>query len=491
MVLVRRALALACVAAAAVLLVLPARADQGSGVQPLLDGQVFAVAPLLLKVPDGAQVRIQDATGREVIPAAGSSSSEVRLPVLMAGTYFADVNGQVSTFSVSNGETALSSAPWGAADGPTVPLWAVAGLGAAAGSVLILGVWRRRLPVVLVGLAGAAGAAGVLIMGAASASAEDRVLACGDMSGQWSNERGLCVVEQATGVLRTGDVPAALVSLQDSFTCHDVGHELGRRAAALLPRANDALVPEAAICREGFVHGVMYSAAMYLSDEEYRDLSSQVCSTWPESERFVLASCAHGIGHGAVFRFSGSLDLADQLCADLFSSQQESLLTECRGGAATAWALLRAQAPQGEFWRLDDFANAEQACAAMTAHDAIHECYAGIAMSMSPPVEEAPEAFAALLGVCSSDHGADEYALSACASGVGKIAQAWFFDDISGASSCSALPEGRARTTCAVSFFLALQYDVKGFSDAPAVCSAAQVEWARCDEVLSASGGSQ
>lgn len=357
---------------------------------------------------------------------------------------------------------------------------ALLGLGALA---IGLGVLRRRRVVVAAGAAGVLSGVGLALLLGSSASYVDQIEACGPLSDHWPVARGQCVVTYGTAALAEQDVLAALAPLQESETCHDVGHELGRRAGSLLPSLRDALIPEAAVCQEGFIHGVLYAAAMYLDDAQYRELALEACRAWQGQADFSMPSCAHGIGHGALFRWSGDIQAANDMCLEAFTDQEHDLLVECRGGAMSAWASLQALAPAGPAYPVSSGQELTATCAQLSEPELAHECYAGLAMSARPQPGQEFETFAGLLEVCSRDS-TDQYFVSACTSGVAKAAQEWYAGSADGARACAVVPPGRGRTMCAIGYALSQQYDAPQRSDTRLVCDLAEVPWADCEVVL-------
>lgn len=448
----------------------------------------YTLAPLVLDIPPGSVVQVRDEVGRVVVPASASDASALRLPVLLPGRYTATVNGADFPFTVA--ADSLAAAPWGPHDDPAVPWWAL--LWAGSGLALIAAsAWRKSITGVLTGAAlGVTGLAAAVLL-APTGSYVEQMNACGPLRDHWPIERGQCVLTFATAALAAGDVPAALSPLQASDTCHDVGHELGRRAGSLLPAWEDALVPQAAVCQEGFIHGVMYAGAMYLDDAAYLELALSACRTWQDQPGFSMPSCAHGIGHGALFRWSGDLEAALTVCEDVLpGTENDALRVECRGGAMSAWAYLKASAPTGPQWPLGSGEQLTAQCALVTDAADAHECYAGVAAAARPQPGQEDDVFSGLLGVCVQD-AADEWFLAACTSGVAKSAQEWYAGDPRGAQVCRGVEPGRGRLMCAVGYALSQQYDAPQTADPIEVCALADVPWTDCRELIGTPAASE
>ena len=105
---------------------------------------------------------------------------------------------------------------------------------------------------------------------------------------------------------------AALLASTTEQGCHEIAHLAGfyfSRLNAAVPTAARGMILG---CNDGMVHGVLEAIGMFSSDDEFIESTATLCRTAPsERER---KTCAHGLGHAALWRTIGDLDTAWDLC---------------------------------------------------------------------------------------------------------------------------------------------------------------------------------
>lgn len=139
-----------------------------------------------------------------------------------------------------------------------------------------------------------------------------------------------------TRTVETQGVAAALqqvVKIRDARLgdCHALSHAVGRAAWVKYKNVAKAFQSGFDVCDFGFYHGVVEKAGMELSIEDFKIKIPQMCAEL-KSDGLRYSQCAHGAGHGAMYRSEGDVNLAMSLCSGF--AKDQGLLSGCQTGVS-------------------------------------------------------------------------------------------------------------------------------------------------------------
>jgi hypothetical protein len=452
----------------------PGSAPGGLVTVPPLDGASINTSPQVILIPGATgPITLTDRTGAAIAPTGNSAPGEFRPPTLLAGTYQLTAGAQSAQFRVTGPGGRLADIGW-EYDTPPTPWPAIlltVSLLLLAGTLAAV---RRKHAAALVLLAAAA--AGVWAWSTHTAEPTTRTVSeCGTDSGRTSPIVEECRMERATSLLAAGNLNQVITEMHDVPSCHDFGHEIGRRAYALIDDRDTLARPEKTLCTEGYLHGLMYGAAMYSTDEQYRTFLTGFCQRLPDIEGLSLGSCAHGVGHGWTMRTNGRLSQAQDECRAVFA-QPGPLQTECTGAALMEFIQLIDDTEGRPQWLLAENREPAELCRQVPVENT-EWCYTGIAMSTGWTEATGPAYAAGMIDTCLTEHDARR---DNCLRGVVRTFPSALGLDPGKAAICLKVPADGGRTTCASSYAYHLAYAVLNTDQADAVCQAAGLPAATC-----------
>lgn len=398
--------------------------------------------PFTVKVTDEASATLRDDRGTEIPLARDRVQGDdaVTLPSLLPGTYsFSD--GDTSTKIEVGSDIWLTgellTTPPPAKDMLPVGLVDLAVVAAVVLVSVLLRRYRLAVPLSLLTL-------GVLLGVNHTVGGKDVeppvVQSCLKLVGDLPAQRS-CVLERVTYLLEksNGDPITGIAELKvaDSWpACHEVAHELGRRAWAV----NGKAILEGSgwkTCGQGFTHGVEESASVYLDDESYLGYIEGFCSGAEHESEAEIAQCAHGVGHGVMRRFAGDPDRSIATCEQLPGLAPE-VVQECAGAAIMEHARLFTSA------RGDQARKPLPDLAIPALCETVDISYALSCFSAMASVGEVKRdvSLKALNAECRKSAEAGTALRKACITGVSLFVFRHETEPVAAAASCKGYPEG-------------------------------------------------
>lgn len=331
----------------------------------LKDGQIAEFSelatPVSVAVPATGGIEIRDLLSSRLVVPRGiqivDGTSTIDLPQLPVGSFTVTAPG----FSAELRILPEAGAPveiTGLSTGePLVPAVAVTGIAIA--GLLIGFLLRRRGRLALIGLVPVLTAAGLAVLPSKPATGLSWD-GCDAYTSSIRREQEVlrrdCRVRVILNMLGTNgagrDKVAAMLAGNTDQTCHEIAHLAGfyfSRITADLGAASKGLILG---CNDGMVHGVLEAIGMFSSDEEFVARSADLCLV-ADSEH-VRKTCAHGVGHAALWRTVGNLNNAWNICSNLdpgpdtnvevlfnrfrLTDTRYSAQVECRSAAVMEWA---------------------------------------------------------------------------------------------------------------------------------------------------------
>jgi hypothetical protein len=128
-----------------------------------------------------------------------------------------------------------------------------------------------------------------------------------------------------------GGSAAALQTLKQETTtkqytrnnCHQATHAIGRAAAILYPKLEDAYAHGDGFCFAGYYHGVMETIVNRFGYSNIDKRITTVCSTYRKNQNQDHYNCVHGLGHGLMAINGNDLPASLRIC-DHFKDSWES-----------------------------------------------------------------------------------------------------------------------------------------------------------------------
>ncbi|MFM7088576.1 MAG: hypothetical protein ACKOW9_03530 [Candidatus Paceibacterota bacterium] len=141
---------------------------------------------------------------------------------------------------------------------------------------------------------------------------------------------------EVTQIVENKGVEAALqqvIKIRDARLgdCHALSHAVGRAAWSKYENIADAFNSGFDVCDFGFYHGVVEKAGMEMGLDEFIVKIPQMCAEL-NNDGLRYSQCAHGAGHGALYRSEGDINLAMSLCSGFKNDQ--GLLSGCQTGVS-------------------------------------------------------------------------------------------------------------------------------------------------------------
>lgn len=451
---------------------------------PELDGRSVKAAPWKTELlePESGAVVLADLDGN-VIPLTGKKNDGrfVYLPNLLPGDYVLSSGGAKAAFTVEagGGEDAPPITPMGEISykkGLVTPALTMGILGI----VLILaGAARGRNRAAM-----AAGLSALSIAAVLHAfnfgSGEPMTLE--ECMRRFSDDlaaQNVCILERSTYTLVVDGVRPAVLEMRDARPqgCHDLGHELGRRAW-LVAGPDETLQRGLELCYNSYYHGVLYGAATYMEDEEYLELLQSICPRLYAEGSGDMGSCAHGVGHAALMRLGGNLPAAESICYRMIPSGYEYSL-ECRGAAIGEHVKYLYAAISMNIPLPDPGEDPLDVCLTMGL-EVVTWCYSGTVMGLKKPHGSGGE----FLEICLDRLEPGERRL-ACIQGMAVEFRNVHSHEPEGSSICLILKDQRERDTCGYWASYGLYMGQNDSELAARSCVAARVSEGVCDSMKS------
>jgi hypothetical protein len=357
----------------------------------LVEGREYERNPLRISVSDESVVRLTDSQGKTIPFAADTDDTDgvVHLPGLIAGKYKFIDGEQVTTFSVKSdvfvGEVASPAYIYNPTTPPSSSLPTGALYGAIAAATLLSVVLLRRRPLFIVGVALVASTLTFGVHSTDRTTAPPAVIACAAIT-DLGTAQG-CALERLHYLLAAGDVDGALeefVQTKDMTRCHEVAHAFGR-SAWVAGGSTTVAVPGFGFCDQGFYHGALEAAAVFLNDQSFADVAKSFCSqVYAGADEPVLINCSHGIGHGLMLRYAGDIDQGKQVCASL-EGATAPMRDECTGALYMEQSRMMLAAEGDKDYQPATNTPTKELCKSLELNIAVH-CYNAVAMG-EPMVE--------------------------------------------------------------------------------------------------------
>jgi hypothetical protein len=418
--------------------------DSPTSAAVLEPGREYARNPLRVQVADEATARLEDLAGNNIPFAADADGADgvVRLPSLLAGSYSLIDSGVQVNFKVTYEQNFLER-PASLADltkgapTPKMPLYVIVAAAAMLGTVVV----RKRRGLILAVIFIAAGG-GAAITSLPSGTVPADVSTCMNLSDDV--ERNQCLFDRVLYLTSTegGNPSSARVELaaaENIRGCHEVAHEFGKYSYIL--GGYEAVAQKGPHnCDGGFYHGALEAASIYLGDEEFMERARTYCSNILDEGSTELGNCAHGLGHGGMFRFAGDLERVVEFCQTLDNSSRE--IESCSGAAYMEHArLMNAAGGDPAFMPVPATPTLEL-CPSLAAELAV-QCYNGVAMGTPITPTSADE----LLEMCNNEPGPGANRLT-CVDGVMQESINHVKDFETAAQRCTILDGAAERAVC-------------------------------------------
>jgi hypothetical protein len=376
---------------------------------------VFTRNPFRVKIIDEASARLTDESGN-IIPFAYDANSVdniVHLPSLLAGKYRLYDKNTTVNFSVTYESQVFLKMPSSLdelAKGAPIPKTSIY-LIIIAALLLSIVIFRKKKNIILL-MIFIAGGAGVAITMIPSKIVPASVSTCININDDV--ERNQCLFDRVLYLTSTnkGDPTIGreeLIDAENIRGCHEVAHAFGKYAYIL---AGYEVVAQKGPqnCEGGFYHGALEAASIYLEDDMFTERARTYCGKIIESDSYELSNCAHGLGHGGMFRFAGDLDRVVAFCKTLENDYRE--IESCSGAAYMEHARLMAAADGNRAFMPTPATPTLKLCPFLPAELAVH-CYNGVAMGTPITLTSADE----LLLMCNNEPGPGANRLT-CVDGV-------------------------------------------------------------------------
>jgi len=483
-------LGVAAVLAAAASWLLPVSPnDQTLRTDPPLAGEQVPIPPREVTLLDGAADRAQlvDVDGRQVpLSREQYRGDTVLLANLLAGEYTLQSPHGQATFQVTSGgaEDAVVSQP---IEQDMNASWLLLLLPAS--GLLLAGVLlARRRTMAGVSLAvGMAGLSGV-IFAVQEPDELPSIEACTAAYPLGSAEQERCLIDRLTQTLEREGVHAAVGELRDTqiAACHDVGHELGRRAW-LIAGPEEALQRGLELCANAYYHGAVYGAATYMDDEQFLPLAARHCLMIYDTDSPHMSSCAHGVGHAAALRLGGDLYESMAVCDDMLPDREDFVL-ECRGAALSEYSLHYFQSQAMGADPAPPGVAPEQLCGEVE-DELVSYCYGGVAMAHAADASGRRDGGRyqgadALLQLCVDEFEPGDELRLACIAGLAGELRNFLGMDTSKFDVCTMFDRDDERRQCVMSGAYHVHRGTGDRDDTRIACEAGQVDQQVCDEAI-------
>lgn len=364
----------------------PATADPILPTDPSLEGRELFDTPRTVEVATDAEVTLYDAWERK-IPFTGALriGRTLYLPGLIPGRYhLRSSDGARTDFQIKfDSNTGQDSYAMPAVEQPTgrtvaLPALLVAGSGLVLAAALLLRK-RRGLGLVLAGVS----IVGAVALTSGTQSTEAPSLpACLALTNGDTHvaEYAQCALNRMSWTLRTAGLRAAVDEIDAAAIppCHEVVHGFAQLAWFEVARS-EILQPNLDTCNGAFYHGALYSASMYLDDNDFLDLLDGLCRT-AVPDRDARGSCNHGVGHALAVRFGTETGRVEAACRQV-AADSEHDLSECIAAGYMQHAKRWAKAKGEQAFLPDPAVPPSYFCDKTAPSELLSMCYLAVTMA--------------------------------------------------------------------------------------------------------------
>jgi len=337
--------------------------DNRFSLRSLNKDNIFTIPPieLIVDVNSASSIpkfQLWDITSNHLIPLSDFlpqlSNSTLILPVpeLESGNYELrwTLNEQdgILPFAISaesfgtDGEKVIrpSSQVTDVATGSQSSKWFFAGAAIMLALLLSSALRKRRfLAITIFFLISGLGLAGSILTSPESQSQSAPSLSKCRTFNQGSVERYTCLRDY---VFASASSPGAMMDVLDSLrtdfsvvgppelqSCHNVSHLLGRLLVEKDFPISQVVSADKGLCAFGLMHGALENGARLSTDQEWRTVLVDVCSSFTGESAL---QCAHGAGHGTALRTNNSLTTGVPMCKEMTGPLSEKLIWQCATG---------------------------------------------------------------------------------------------------------------------------------------------------------------